>query len=896
MHLISNRYVILIFSLCLNIMSETQDIIGPVDTRVDLCDPSVTTYQRTLAKSVCAIVTKDCIALQPNGDIRLYVEGTVKECLEKITTFKNVRTTCAHPTVDQSVPFQDQPTGGFLWPLKNQCVFFGTGTLVNVDLVVTNKHIWTNGLREHLLNAKDVAFVFGYYKLSSNDFATIYEEPWLDAPFSLKKTRKYIVIPASRGSVYFAKDVPVPQIKGWKGMEITNEKLWHKNEKGEIVHGSIGTTDYVAFQLTKPVDIKKCPPLRIDRDNYFGNITTCITNSGLCMMGYPFGMPLKVSTINHIGKVTGNSQISDCPYSDGPISDIQNCIMHDGSAGDGSSGSPVFAKNPSVCDENIMLGLHIGGVADFNAGFSFSEDLTKIILNHAKAPLIYCSNITEMNRFQTTFSMEGIPISPADCKGQTGLRKSLAGQDISCPLVDPADPTYAEHYISDFSNIICTPEYDFTKEKDGVYDFGDRTYYPTGDAIPTNNLSDYIKCRTLDISYPIYTFAKCGGKEFNRYFINWDEVDQYNNPIPLEEVMLSNGKITGSHTYARSGTYNVALVQKTADLDPNCIMQYFIAKDFTVNCPIVESTAGAKCGEDMRLIMPFEDLYDPATNTISSKILYMGPMKRRDYCKDYYIEWGDGQWDLFPNRYSNGISYPHTYSMPGKYPVTVTTAYKCGFWKLCYDDCKDVYNGYYTTSDYSPSFNYGAVANLTCIGNSSTISQSQNTSGSLMNLAGISNYTSSTTADNIIFVNSSKIGGFEVNVRLDNISANGGIMVRKSLSPSSPMVYLYYSATGKAIVEYRVTASSPRVFAQSVLSGTKPMYLRIKRYGTLLYAYASQDGKVFSELAKIQFPSGVLFVGLSQAAADGKTGTASFTDYSIKNYDPLSPIINLLLD
>jgi hypothetical protein len=79
------------------------------------------------------------------------------------------------------------------------------------------------------------------------------------------------------------------------------------------------------------------------------------------------------------------------------------------------------------------------------------------------------------------------------------------------------------------------------------------------------------------------------------------------------------------------------------------------------------------------------------------------------------------------------------------------------------------------------------------------------------------------------------------------------------------------------------------------LLGTKPMYLRIRKYGNTIRTYASIYENAMVELSKVTLPSSPGFVGLAQSAPNGQIGSSTFAKYKIKNYDPMSPVLNLLL-
>lgn len=150
-------------------------------------------------------------------------------------------------------------------------------------------------------------------------------------------------------------------------------------------------------------------------------------------------------------------------------------------------------------------------------------------------------------------------------------------------------------------------------------------------------------------------------------------------------------------------------------------------------------------------------------------------------------------------------------------------------------------------------------------------------------------------ADNIVFASELKPSGIIADVRLENANLRGGIMLRQTLASNSPTVYLSNYNSNSIAVYYRSSqGDSGQWLNSSIRAMSQPVYLRIIRYGTTIKAMVSSDGNNFTEIAKVPFPTGNIYVGL--CAEGSTTASATFSNYKVKGYDPLTPIINLLLN
>jgi hypothetical protein len=181
---------------------------------------------------------------------------------------------------------------------------------------------------------------------------------------------------------------------------------------------------------------------------------------------------------------------------------------------------------------------------------------------------------------------------------------------------------------------------------------------------------------------------------------------------------------------------------------------------------------------------------------------------------------------------------------------------------------------------------------LSKIGTAENLGFTTNSNTNQITLSGKS--TIGFTSDNVVFASKNMSGGFQVDVRLAAATYRSGIMVRQGLNADAPVVYLC-SAAGLAGVHYRVTTGSNATWQPASMPPfSLPGYLRLIRYGNTIRALISSNGQTYIEIAKLQFPNGPVFVGL--CADGGLNESATFTGYSIRGYDPITPIVNLLLD
>jgi hypothetical protein len=151
--------------------------------------------------------------------------------------------------------------------------------------------------------------------------------------------------------------------------------------------------------------------------------------------------------------------------------------------------------------------------------------------------------------------------------------------------------------------------------------------------------------------------------------------------------------------------------------------------------------------------------------------------------------------------------------------------------------------------------------------------------------------------DNFDFANKLISNGFQVDVHLDSADYSAGIMIRSSHDANGPMVYLYNTKDNTSQFSgflYRLTKGSD--YSSSPGSYPFQKYLRITRFGKSISGYISPDGINYTKIGNISLSSGPLYVGLSSYwYGNYGANTAAFSNFSIRAYDPMTPINTLLL-
>ena len=149
------------------------------------------------------------------------------------------------------------------------------------------------------------------------------------------------------------------------------------------------------------------------------------------------------------------------------------------------------------------------------------------------------------------------------------------------------------------------------------------------------------------------------------------------------------------------------------------------------------------------------------------------------------------------------------------------------------------------------------------------------------------------TIDNIVYASQKIRGGFQMDVRLDTASIRGGLMIRQSLATNAPMIYVCnYNSSSVSIYSRAIQGESGTW--SSTQSSSLPVYLRIQRFGKTVKVYKSSDGTTYTQMAEMPFFTGEIYAGL--CADGGSNAYATFSNYTIRGYDPLTPILKLLLD
>jgi hypothetical protein len=148
------------------------------------------------------------------------------------------------------------------------------------------------------------------------------------------------------------------------------------------------------------------------------------------------------------------------------------------------------------------------------------------------------------------------------------------------------------------------------------------------------------------------------------------------------------------------------------------------------------------------------------------------------------------------------------------------------------------------------------------------------------------------SADNVVYAHTQRSTGYQIDVTVDQITSEGGIMIRQSLDPGSPMLYLYCneSAGNRVEVEYRSAQGANRVLLPGFLDGALPMRLRVQRYGKVIRALASIDGIHYTELAEVELATGPQYVGLTTLSS------GMFSGYHMTGYTPLAGVIKYIVE
>lgn len=153
------------------------------------------------------------------------------------------------------------------------------------------------------------------------------------------------------------------------------------------------------------------------------------------------------------------------------------------------------------------------------------------------------------------------------------------------------------------------------------------------------------------------------------------------------------------------------------------------------------------------------------------------------------------------------------------------------------------------------------------------------------------------TSDNIVFANAPENGGFQVDVRLDSLDQIGqsaGIMIRQNLTNNSPTIFFAHSF-GAVGVWYRITTGGFAIYTSQSMFYL-PVYLRVIRYGSTIRGLISNNGIHYTQITNVQFPHGQVYAGLSiDDKSVAVTSKATFSNYSIRGWDPMSPINSFIL-
>jgi hypothetical protein len=108
------------------------------------------------------------------------------------------------------------------------------------------------------------------------------------------------------------------------------------------------------------------------------------------------------------------------------------------------------------------------------------------------------------------------------------------------------------------------------------------------------------------------------------------------------------------------------------------------------------------------------------------------------------------------------------------------------------------------------------------------------------------------------------------------------------------MIYICYDKDAGVVRTCYRNPDLTLVYPNATFGASVPnVYLRLLRYGSKVSAYASADGINYQLLQKFDFTVTPAYVGLVEL---GTNVTTNFAKWSLTGYDPMSPVMNLLLD
>src|SRR4051812_25023222 len=135
------------------------------------------------------------------------------------------------------------------------------------------------------------------------------------------------------------------------------------------------------------------------------------------------------------------------------------------------------------------------------------------------------------------------------------------------------------------------------------------------------------------------------------------------------------------------------------------------------------------------------------------------------------------------------------------------------------------------------------------------------------------------TADSFHFVYEQLNGDGELRARIILVSGTqdwtkAGLMIRQTLDPGSPHHFLLASK-GKGLAYQRRLTQGGTSLSTSV-AGAVPVWLRIRRAGTLVEMATSNDGVNWHRVATVTWPTGPTLLGFAVTSHDGSTTPTAF--------------------
>jgi hypothetical protein len=153
------------------------------------------------------------------------------------------------------------------------------------------------------------------------------------------------------------------------------------------------------------------------------------------------------------------------------------------------------------------------------------------------------------------------------------------------------------------------------------------------------------------------------------------------------------------------------------------------------------------------------------------------------------------------------------------------------------------------------------------------------------------------TADNLTYAYTQQNYDFEVTVQIKSRTntVKTGIMVRQKMTVGSPHAYLHYNSNYNLLALHHRSQENGTTINDASATPTGAIYLKIQRYRNVVYAFYGIDGISWTNLGKVSFYRGPVFVGLANSATNS-IGSVTYAKVSYKTLPNITPILNLLLN